>query len=265
MPYFDGVCGRAYYRRWPAEAPLAKVVFLHGFGEHSGHYHRLAAALNHQRVEMWALDHLGHGHSGGTPGVFPSVAELAANARTLIQLARTAEPDLPVILAGHSMGAVTAAFLAVHEPTTVHGFVLTGAPLDGLPPSAARVKNPVMSLDEAYLDALANDPLGFDTATAEPDLWKAVERCVPLLDAGFARIPSPILFINGEHDVFAPPRLTRRWADRAVDARSIEIAGGHHDILNDVQHRRVAQHIADFALARAAQRALAKDELPQAS
>ena len=46
MPYFDGVAGRAYFRAWRVPAPrLAALVFLHGFGEHSGLYHRLGNAL----------------------------------------------------------------------------------------------------------------------------------------------------------------------------------------------------------------------------
>ena len=39
MPHFDGVAGRAYFKAWRVPAPrLAALVFLHGFGEHSGLY-----------------------------------------------------------------------------------------------------------------------------------------------------------------------------------------------------------------------------------
>src|ERR1700760_4970338 len=62
MPYFDGVTGRVYYRAWRAPAPrTAAVVFLHGFGEHSGLYHRLGDALTGAGIDLWALDEIGHG------------------------------------------------------------------------------------------------------------------------------------------------------------------------------------------------------------
>ena len=38
MPYFDGVSGRVYYRSWDAPDARAGIVFLHGYGEHSGLY-----------------------------------------------------------------------------------------------------------------------------------------------------------------------------------------------------------------------------------
>jgi alpha-beta hydrolase superfamily lysophospholipase len=37
MPTFGGVTGRVYYKAWCVSAPrAAAVVFLRGFGEHSG-------------------------------------------------------------------------------------------------------------------------------------------------------------------------------------------------------------------------------------
>jgi hypothetical protein len=46
MPYFDGTAGKTYFKAWRAVQPrLAAVVFLHGFGEHCGLYHRLGNAL----------------------------------------------------------------------------------------------------------------------------------------------------------------------------------------------------------------------------
>ena len=65
MPTFGGVTGRVYYKAWRGPAPrAAAIVFLHGFGEHSGLYHRLGNALNNTGIELWALDEIGHGLAG---------------------------------------------------------------------------------------------------------------------------------------------------------------------------------------------------------
>ena len=62
--------GRAYYRHWAAAEPRAAVVFLHGFGEHTGLYHRYGFALNAAGIDLWAVDQFGHGLSPGDRGDF---------------------------------------------------------------------------------------------------------------------------------------------------------------------------------------------------
>lgn len=53
MPTFAGATGRVYYKAWRVPAlRAAAVVFLHGFGEHSGLYHRYGNALNSAGIEL---------------------------------------------------------------------------------------------------------------------------------------------------------------------------------------------------------------------
>ena len=59
--------GRAYYRHWAAATPRAGVIFLHGFGEHTGLYHRYGFTLNAAGIDLWAVDQFGHGLSPGHP------------------------------------------------------------------------------------------------------------------------------------------------------------------------------------------------------
>ncbi len=245
MPFFQGVGGRVYYRKWIAESAEANVLLLHGFGEHSGHYHRLAFALNASNLDVWALDHLGHGHSDGQRGLFGSVEVLASNARTLLGLSLGATPQRPTVIVGHSLGALTGAQLTLKRPHAVRGLVMTGAPLHGLPAESEARNSPVMSLDEVYLDALANDPLGFDTAPAEAQLWRALTLSGHTVRERLPAENIPVLLINGERDVFATPARAREFAQTLRHGRAIEIPGGYHDIPNDVAHRRVAALITD--------------------
>jgi alpha-beta hydrolase superfamily lysophospholipase len=46
MPFLESGGTRAYYRHWDASDPRAAIVFLHGFGEHTGLYHRYGFTLN---------------------------------------------------------------------------------------------------------------------------------------------------------------------------------------------------------------------------
>src|ERR1035437_1513226 len=84
MPTFGGVTGRVYYKAWRVPVPrAAAVVFLHGFGEHSGLYHRLGYALNDAGIELWALDEIGHGLPEGDRAIIRSIDHLVQNGRQL--------------------------------------------------------------------------------------------------------------------------------------------------------------------------------------
>ncbi|MFH5232328.1 alpha/beta hydrolase [Antrihabitans spumae] len=118
MPFFDGAGGQVHYRRWQVQNPRAGMVFLHGSRQHSGQYHRFARGLNALEIEVWALDHLGHGLSEGVVGELAPIEDLAHNAALLIDIARRDQPDLPLTLMGHSLGAVTAVVALAKALTT---------------------------------------------------------------------------------------------------------------------------------------------------
>jgi alpha-beta hydrolase superfamily lysophospholipase len=247
VPYLDDA-RRLYFRHWSAHSATASVLLLHGFGEHSGHFHRLAHDLNRHGLDVWGLDHLGHGLSVGERGLFGSVDALADNAAALLDAIETDHPDRPLFVVGHSLGGVTAALLAARG-RRLSGLVLTGCPLSGLPAGVS--SDAVMSEDPFYLDALATDPLGFDTVPAEEALWTAIEACGPELRERLGGVKVPVLFVNGDRDVFAPVAETRAWAARLPHAEVV-VVEGHHDIVNDVSHHQVADEIGTFVVRHAA-------------
>lgn len=126
------------------------VLWLPGTGQHSGHYHRFARVLGARNIEVWALDTSGQGLSEGDPAAPGTLGELVADARLLATLMREDSPEVPLILAGHSLGAATVLALISGATSTpadavsgCAGLVLTGTPksalssdfslLDGLP------------------------------------------------------------------------------------------------------------------------------------
>src|ERR1700722_9665133 len=117
MPTFDGAAGRVYYKAWRVPATrTAAVVFLHGFGEHSGLYHRFGNALNAAGIELWALDEIGHGLTEGERAVIESAGALAKTGRGLTAVAGAAPRGAPVGRAGLSLGWAAAAVSAVRDP-----------------------------------------------------------------------------------------------------------------------------------------------------
>src|SRR5689334_17043289 len=166
MPFIDHPKGRAYYRHWAAAEPRAAVVFLHGFGEHTGVYHRYGFALNAAGIDLWAVDQLGHGLSPGTRGDFGSIEDSAALGDMLTELAEQHHRGLPLIAQGHSFGAVVTLFRLLDQPDRYQAGVISGAPLIPIPEmldtdSAFDLDPSWLSADPFYLDSLANDPLAF--------------------------------------------------------------------------------------------------------
>ena len=109
-------------RRHAAEGGTKGVVaVLHGMAEHSGRYARFAGALAQSGYATLAHDHRGHGATrapgaslghfgtGGLEGVLDDVEAVVAEARS-------AHPDVPVTLFGHSMGCILALASSVRRP-----------------------------------------------------------------------------------------------------------------------------------------------------
>src|SRR5258708_3981289 len=110
MPFIDSEHGRAYYRHWAADDPRAAIIFLHGFGEHTGLYHRYGFALNAAGIDLWAVDQFGHGLSPGDRGDFVSTEVSSALGEELTKLAEQATPGIPLVAQGHSLGSVVTLF-----------------------------------------------------------------------------------------------------------------------------------------------------------
>jgi alpha-beta hydrolase superfamily lysophospholipase len=256
MPTFGGVTGPVYYKAWRVPAPSAgAVVFLHGFGEHSGLYHRLGHALNNAAIELWALDEIGHGLTEGNRAVIRSIDDLVENGRRLAALAEAVQPGRPVWLAGHSLGAAAAAVAAAREPSRYAGLILSGAALSPLDwvlalgdDDAAELDLADLSSDPFYLDELAYDPLAFTSAAGGRTLATVLPQAWDELAGAFGQVTLPVLFVHGAEDPVVPVAHARAWSSRLAGARLAEFAGARHDILNETVHREVAAAITEFVL-----------------
>lgn len=243
MPFFQNAHGRTYYRVWPAEKPVGTVVFLHGYGEHSGHYHRLAACLVARSLTVWALDQRGHGLSDGARGEVPTLEPLVENAREIIAMARKDAPGKLAVI-GHSLGGLAAAMAIVRGESCV-ALGLTGTMLQ--PAEVIVPAGPTVTADPFYLDLLANDPYAI-SPTPEVAIARraAMTKGREEVMAGLSAFTMPVLMINGDRDVIAPHEHAVAAQDILPDAKTIVIPGGYHDIINDVAHFEIERLLTDF-------------------
>jgi alpha-beta hydrolase superfamily lysophospholipase len=250
MPYFDTEHGPVYYRHWAAEQPRAAVIFLHGFGEHTGLYHRLGFTLNQANIDLWAVDQLGHGQSPGPRGDFGSPATSSQLAEQLTQIAEQERPGLPLVALGHSFGAAATAWRILAHPDRYRAAVISAAPLSpnpGMSDGTLELTPESLSADPFYLDAIINDPLAF--TDADSGWTRLVEELTTAWDRFSDDLPgltTPTLAIHGTDDVVVPIDGVRDWAQRLDQLQLTEFDGARHDLLNEAIHRDVAATIIAF-------------------
>ena len=250
MPFLETDDGRAYYRHWAAEEPRAAVIFLHGFGEHTGLYHRYGFALNSAGLDLWAVDQFGHGLTPGERGDFRSLEASSALGERLTELASAERPGIPLVAQGHSFGSVVTLFRLLDAPDRYRAGVVSGAPLipvAGLvdTDSTFELAPSQLSADPFYLDSLENDPLAFVDADGGP-LTRELDRGWDRFGTELPALAVPTLAVHGSNDPIAPIGALRAYAEQIGPLSLLELKGGGHDILNDVTHREVAAAIVDF-------------------
>ncbi len=261
-----------YWCRWlPAGAPRSVVVIAHGAGEHSGRYRHVAARLIREGHAVYALDHRGHGRSGGKRALVDRVDYTVADLDRLVLLARERHADLPEFLLGHSMGGLIALSYTVRHQDRLAGLILSGAlaALEAATPAqraAAKVLSAVapglgivavdpsrVSRDPDVVAAYTNDPLvhhGKLPARTVAELAVAVESFPDDVTA----ITIPTLVLHGTADTLASPRGSEMLGERIAseDLTVTTYDGLYHEILNEPEQDRVLDDVCAWVAAHVA-------------
>lgn len=120
------------YRWLPETQPRAVVQIAHGMGEHAARYHWTAQQLNAAGYAVYANDHRGHGETAD-PDKLGWMGEdgwnrVIADAADLTDHIRATHPEAPVVLLGHSMGAMLSQQYLYRCGAKLDAAVLSGSP-----------------------------------------------------------------------------------------------------------------------------------------
>jgi alpha-beta hydrolase superfamily lysophospholipase len=264
----SGIGGVALHgQSWlPDTTPVAVVVIAHGLAEHAGRYAELAAALVAEQYAVYAIDHRGHGRSGGTPANIDRFAHVVSDLCAFTGYASRQHPGAPVYLLGHSMGGAIAFASALRLQKSLRGLVLsapalaaaTGMPrwkivlarvLSWLAPNVGALKLPAtaISRDESVVRAYESDPLVFHGSIPARTL-------VELLDAmhGFpdqaSGLQLPTLILHGTADGLVPVSATRPvYQAMPAKERTIKYyAGLYHEVFNEPERAAVVGDVLQW-------------------
>ena len=253
---------KIFVRSWRPSGPArALLVISHGFKAHGGLYAWSAEQFIKHGVAVYAIDHRGHGNSGGDRYEATHIDQFIADLDQLVDLAQGRDPGLPTFLLGHSAGGVMGCVYALEHQAKLAGFICESyalgvfapdfalAALKGLSHVAPHLhvldlKNKLFSRDPAVVEALDNDPLipqmNYPTGTVAA-LVRATER----VKAEFSSITLPVLIVHGTEDKVTEPAKSQLFYDQTGSKdKTLKLYEGHvHDLLADLGKE---QPIADM-------------------
>jgi alpha-beta hydrolase superfamily lysophospholipase len=267
---FEGVGGlKIFIRSWrPAENPRAVVVICHGVNSHGGQYGWAAEQFVASGLAVYAIDLPGRGKSEGERFYIEHVDHYVSDLATLVQLAKSREPGLPVFQLGHSAGGVVSSVYTLENQAELTGFICESfafqvpapgfalAAIKGLSHIAPRLpvlklKNEDFTRDPKALEALNSDPLTaheVQPAITVAALVRADER----LREEFPLITLPVLIMHGTADKATVCEGSQFFYDTVGSTdKTLKLYKDHfHDLLADLDKEVVMADIKAWIDAR---------------
>lgn len=252
-----GVGGiRLHYRCWEVSTPRALVIVVHGMGEHSGRYERLAHDFARAGLSTYAPDHRGHGRSDGRRGHVRRFTNYLQDLERLRRLAvGTVGDDVPLVWLGHSLGGLILARYLQEYPGVQGRGAIFSAPLLGLVteipqwkealvnvlyyvvpalPMSTDLPPEYLSHDREVVEAYIRDPLVHDRIT--PRTYGEIKREIEVAFRKASLLTLPMLFLIPSEDKIVRPDLMHQFAvklGRSKNVRVDTLAGLYHEVLNE--------------------------------
>ncbi len=269
---FDGAGGvRIVYDVWtPDNEPRAVVVLSHGFGEHARRYDDVALRFGEAGLATYALDHRGHGRSGGKRVRLTDIGEYTGDFNTLVQIAGKEHPGLGCVVLGHSMGGAIVFAYGVDHPDDYQLMILSGpavAMTDTVSPVLAFVAKavgaiapglPVQRLDSSLV---SRDPKVVAAYDGDPRVHhgmvpagvaRALVQVGQTMPQRAAALSAPLLIVHGGKDGLIPVDGSRRLAARvgSADVQLTIYPGLYHEVFNEPERAVVLSDVVDWIDAR---------------
>ncbi|CAK4457307.1 unnamed protein product [Aphanomyces euteiches] len=265
-----------YTRKYiPTGAYNTVYVFLHGVGEHCSRFHTYFDILARQNFAVYALDHQGHGKSGGAKFDCHSLNEYIDDIAAFAKIARAdhaSSPSTRFFLSGISLGGLLAALTAATYPTEWDGLVLF-APAIGIEMSTTlKIQNafagifgavaPTWTIVPAVVPSLLSRNTEFtEDYIADPlnnhenlrvrlaiNISKGMKHLETIQD----KIEMPIVIYHGDHDKVTSPRISKAFFEalKSQDKEYKSLSGQFHCLLNEPERESTISSVIEWVQAR---------------
>ena len=263
----DGIT--IFYRQYQAESERARMVIVHGLGEHSGRYGNVIERVLPKGISIWVPDHRGHGQSGGQRGHVLNFVQYLTDLQGMLNMAKNDAPaEMPCFLLGHSMGGLIALYFAQRYPGLIDA-VVASSPCLGMVidiPAVKKVMGSVMSYvwpglsmgneldaakisrDPKVVSAYEKDPLVHDRVSARffTELLSAMES----VNQQAADLKVPVLMqVAGDDHLVNAGSSKQFFSSLTVEDRTLLVYDDlYHEIYNapEEDKRKVLDDLVDW-------------------
>lgn len=269
---FDGFGGvRIVYDVWtPDSAPRAVLVLSHGLGEYARRYDHVAKRFGEAGLVTYALDHRGHGRSGGKRVLVRDIHEYTADFDSLVGIATREHHGLKCIVLGHSMGGGIVFAYGVERPDNYDLMVLSGpavaaqdqvSPLLALAAKVLGAVVPGLPAQELDVDAISRDPAVVAAYKDDPLVYhgkvpagigRALLQVGETMPRRAPALTAPLLVVHGEQDRLISVAGSRRLVE-CVGSTDVELKvypGLYHEVFNEPEREQVLDDVVSWITAR---------------
>lgn len=265
---FDGVGGvRIVYDVWTPETPTRAVIVLsHGFGEHARRYDHVALRFGAAGLATYALDHRGHGRSGGNRVLCKDISEYTADFGALVGIATREHPGLRCVVLGHSMGGAIVFAYGVDHPDDYQLMVLSGpavamaetvSPMLGVVAKVLGVVAPGLPVQQLDSRLVSRDPAVVAAYDADPlvhhgkvpaGVGRALLRVAETMPRRAGALAAPLLIVHGAEDGLVPVDGSRQLA-RCAGSTDVQLKiypGLYHEVFNEPERAAVLDDVVGW-------------------
>jgi alpha-beta hydrolase superfamily lysophospholipase len=270
--HFDGVGGvRIVYDAWtPDMSPRAVVVLSHGLGEYARRYDHVAQRFGEAGLVTYALDHRGHGRSGGKRMLVRNITEYTADFATLVGIASREHPGLKRVVLGHSMGGGIVFAYGVERPDDYDMMVLSGpavaaqdqvSPLLAFAAKVLGVIVPGLPVQDLDVNAISRDPAVVAAYNADPLVYhgrvptgigRVLLQVGETMPQRAPALTAPLLVVHGSDDRLIPVAGSRRLVEcvGSTDVQLKVYPGLYHEVFNEPERDQVLDDVVSWITAR---------------
>ena len=260
---FGGYNGiKIYAKQDLVNEPKANVVIVHGIFEHLDRYNYITKKLNDHGYNVYRYDARGHGRSEGGQGTLNNFDEYLYDLSIYINLIRSNDPDLKIILLGHSMGGLVATAYACRYNNKIDYLVLSGA-CNQTPKIAKALKFiptsliPMIKYKNKLGKGVCGDPEVVKEYNSDPLVGKYaslkmmknvfIKGC-EYVNNNIRKVSVPTLVMHGKEDGIVVSS-TGEWTynNLVVKDRTLKMYEGlYHEIFNEVKKDEVIDDLLNW-------------------
>ena len=251
-------------RRWIVANSRALVLLVHGIGDHSGRFERVAETMNATGFSVLAADLRGHGRSGGQRGYIKDFDTLVADLDQTLEKTREISPDQHCFIYGQSMGALLSILYVLKRRPTITGLIASSPALRiamNTPAwkvslgKALRSAMPRISLDSGLdVDELSDDPQvaarirvdRFRHRRVTPEAYFGMVECGRWCLQNADRLTCPALIMHGRQDRITDHTASIEFAESSDQCCLQLWEDGKHELHNMTYHDQVLATVTDF-------------------